>query len=101
MTMPDRIYERTEAGLKALDDSSSALRAETRWVLALVKTGTHADLVRSGMRHYPEQRVADMLAELESLGFIKSVPATSDHNLDFTGNFSLAELAAAAKKSRQ
>lgn len=99
--MPDRIYERTDAGLKALDDSGSTLRAETRGVLDLVKTGTHADLVRACMRHYPEQRVADALAELESLGFVKSVPATAEHDLDFTGNFSLAELAAAAKKPRQ
>jgi hypothetical protein len=101
MAMPDRIYERTEAGLKALDESSSVLRAETRWVLGLIKAGTHADMVRAGMRHYTEQRVAQVLAELESLGFVTSVPATSEHNLDFTGNFSLAELAAAAKKFRQ
>jgi hypothetical protein len=99
--MPDRIYERTEAGLKALNGSSSALRAESRWALGLVDTGTHADTVRAGMRHYPEQRVAEALAELESLGFIKSVPATSQHDLDFTGSFSLAELAAAAKKLRR
>jgi len=101
MTMPDRIYQRTEAGLKALDDSSSVLRPEARWALGLVKSGTHADTVRAGMRHYPEQRVVDVLADLESRGFIKSVPASAEHNLDFTGNFSLAELAAAAKKSRQ
>lgn len=101
MTMPDRIYERTEAGLKALEDSSSALRAETRRVLGLVKTGTHADMVRAGMRHYPDQRVAEALGELERLGFITSVLATSEHDLDFTGSFNLAELAAAAQKSRQ
>jgi hypothetical protein len=99
MTIPDRIYERTEAGLKALDDPSAALRAECRWVLGLVKTGTHTDMVRAGMRRYPDQRVAEVLAELESLGFIKSVPASSDSDLDFTGNFNLAELAAAMKKS--
>jgi hypothetical protein len=101
MTMPDRIYERTEAGLKALDDASPALRPETRWVLRLVTSGTHADLVRGRLRNYPDERIAEMLTELESLGFIQSVPATPDHNLDFTDSFSLAELAAAAKKSRQ
>jgi hypothetical protein len=85
--MPDRIYERTEAGMKALDDPGSALRAETRGVLGLVKTRTHSDLVRAGVRHYPVQRVAEALAELEKLGFIKSVPSTSEHDLDFTGGY--------------
>jgi hypothetical protein len=99
MAMPDRIYERTEAGMRALDDSSSALRAETRRVLGLVKTETHADTLRAGVRSYPERQVAEVLAELERLGFIKSVPATAHNDLDFTGSFSLAELAAAAKKS--
>ena len=97
MTMPDRIYERTEAGMKALEDPKSALRAETRGVLGVVKTRTHADLVRDGVRHYPVQRVAEALAELEKLGFVKSVPATSDHDLDFTGGYKPLGLAAAAK----
>ena len=87
MTIPDRIYERTAAGLKALLDPGSELRAETRAVLELVKSRTHADLVRSGTRSYPAQRVAEALAELEKLGFIKSSPATSDHDLDFTGGY--------------
>ena len=91
MTMPDRIYERTAVGTKALDDPRSALRAEIRGVLGLVKSRTHADLVRAGVRHYPVQRVAEALAELEKLGFIKSVPATSEHDLDFTGGFDPAE----------
>jgi hypothetical protein len=87
MTIPDRIYERTEAGLKALLDPDSALRAETRGVLGLVKTRTHADLVRVGTRNYPAQRISEALAELEKLGFIKSFPATSEHDLDFTGGY--------------
>jgi hypothetical protein len=93
--MPDRIYERTDAGMKALDDSSPVLGAETRGVLGLVKTRTHADVVRAGVRHYPVQRVAEILAELEKRGLVKSVPATSEHDLDFTGGFKPAGLAAA------
>jgi len=85
--MPDRIYERTEAGMKALDDPRSALRAELRGMLGLVKTRTHADLVRAAVRRFPARRVAEVLAELEKLGFVKSVPATAEHDLDFTGGF--------------
>jgi hypothetical protein len=96
----DRIYDRTEAGQKALDDSASTkLRAETRWMLGLVSAGTHAHEVRRGMRRYPDERIAELLTELEALGFIHSVAGGTHHNLDFTGSFSLAELAAAANKA--
>jgi hypothetical protein len=96
----DRIYDRTEAGQKALDDStSSKLRAETRWMLGLVSAGTHAHEIRRGMRRYPDERIAELLMELESLGLISSVQGSTHHNLDFTGSFSIAELAAAAKKA--
>ena len=100
MTMPDRIYERTEAGMKALEDPSSALRVEILEVLGMLKTRMHADLVRAGARRYPVQRVAEALAELEKLGFIKSVPATSAHDLDFTGSYAVPAFAAGQKSSR-
>jgi hypothetical protein len=96
----DRIYQRTDAGQQALTATSAALRAETNWVLGLIKTGTHADEVRHGLpRRYSDDRIAELLAELEGLGFIESVAATTEHNLDFTGTFSLADLSAAYKKS--
>jgi len=87
MTIPDRIYERTEAGLKALLDPGSALATEMRSVLSLVKTRTHADVVSAGTRNYPARRVSEALAELEKSGFIKSSPSTAEHDLDFTGGY--------------
>ena len=95
----DRIYNRTEAGQKGLDDlGNSKLRAETRWMLGLVSTETHAHEVRRGMRRYADERIAELLMELEALGFIHSVAGGTHHNLDFTGSFSIAELAAAAQR---
>ena len=88
----DRIYQRTEAGLRALDSSSSSLRAETRWLLGLIKVDTHAALLRAGMRRYPDQRIAELLDELEKQGYIESAAATREHDLDFTGTLSLAAL---------
>ena len=93
----DRIYDRTEAGLKALDGSSAALRAESSWLLGLITSGTHAETIRTGMRRYTDERIAELLTELEALQLVKSVAATKEHNLDFTGSFSLAELQAAAR----
>ena len=88
----DRIYQRTEAGLKALESSSPSLRAETRWLLGLIKADTHAALLRAGMRRYPDERIAELLDELEKQGFIESAAATREHDLDFTGTLSLAAL---------
>jgi hypothetical protein len=96
----DRIYQRTDSGHQALSVTSTALRAETSWVLGLIKTGTHADVVRHGMpRRYSDDRIAELLAELERLGFIESVAGTTESDLDFTGTFSLAALSAAYKST--
>jgi hypothetical protein len=97
----DRIYDRTDQGLKALDGSVTALRAESKWLLGLITSGTHAETIRTGMRRYTDERLAELLTELESLQLVKSVPATSAHNLDFTGSFSLAELSAANNAARK
>ena len=98
MANPDRIYERTAAGQKALEAGGSSLRAEMLWVLGLIKTKTHADEVRHGMpNRYSVDQIAELLSDLEKLGFIESVTATTEHNLDFTQNLSLAELSAAHK----
>ena len=93
----DRIYDRTEEGLKALDGSVAGLRAESKWLLGLITSGTHAETIRTGMRRYTDERIMELLTELEALQLVKSVAATSAHNLDFTGSFSLAELRAAAQ----
>jgi hypothetical protein len=91
----NRIYARTEAGLRALDSPGSGLRAETRWLLGLIKSETHGQAVRGGMRRYSDERILELLAELENLCFVESVAATSEHDLDFTDSLSLAALSAA------
>jgi hypothetical protein len=63
----------------------------------LINAETHADVAGAGMRGYTKNRIAELLAELENLGFVASAPATTQHDLDFTGTFSLAALAAAHK----
>ena len=92
----NRIYERTEAGMKALE-AAGGLRAESRWLLGLIKSDTHAETIRAGMRRYTDERIAELLTELEAMELVKSVAATKEHDLDFTGSFSLAELRAAAQ----
>lgn len=90
MAALDRIYERT--GLEAPADG---LRAESRWLLGLITSGTHAETIRAGMRRYSDERIAELLTELEALQLVRSVAAGAEHNLDFTGSLSLASLRAA------
>jgi hypothetical protein len=89
----NRIYEPTEAGVTALD--APGLRAESRWLLGLIKSGTHAETIRAGMRRYSDERIAELLTELEALQLVKSVTASAEHDLDFTGSLSLGALRAA------
>jgi len=89
MARLDRIYERTAA------DVPEALRAESRWLLGLISHGTHAETIRSGMGRYSDERIAELLTELEALQLVKSKAASADHDLDFTGSLSLAALSAA------
>ena len=84
---------------KALDGAAAGLRAESKWLLGLITSGTHAETIRTGMRRYTDERIMELLTELEALQLVKSVAASSEHDLDFTGSFSLAELRAAALKA--
>ena len=90
MAALNRIYERTERGVTALE--APGLRAESRWLLGLIKSGTHPDSIRCGMRRYSDERIMELLTELEALELVTSVAAKQEHDLDFTGSFSLAEL---------
>ena len=90
MAALDRIYERT--GLEA---PASSLRAESRWLLGLISSGTHAATIRAGMGRYSDERIGELLTELEALQLVKSTTATKEHDLDFTGSLSLSALRAA------
>ena len=95
MAALNRIYERTETGASALEAAASGLRAESRWLLGLIKSGTHAETIRAGMGRYSDERIAELLTELEALQLVKSVTASAEHDLDFTGSLSLGALRAA------
>ena len=90
MAALNRIYERT-----ALEAPAAGLRAESRWLLGLITSGTHAETIRAGMRRYSDERIAELLTELEALQLVRSVAASTEHDLDFTGSLSLAALRAA------
>jgi hypothetical protein len=90
MASLNRIYQRT-----GVDTPASGLRAESRWLLGLIGERTHAETIRAGMRRYSDERIAELLTELEALQLVKSVAAGADHDLDFTGSLSIAALKAA------
>ena len=96
----NRIYDRTAMGRSALENPASGLRAESRWLLGLIKSVTHAETIRAGMRRYSDERIMELLAELEALQLVTSVAAKSEHDLDFTGELSLATLRAAHNAGR-
>ena len=89
MAALNRIYERTAM------EAPAGLRAESRWLLGLITSGTHAETIRAGMRRYSDERIAELLTELEALQLVRSVAASTEHDLDFTGSLSLSALRAA------
>jgi hypothetical protein len=80
----ERIYTRTEAGLRAMENPGSGLAAEARWMLRLIQNQTHGEAIRAGMGRYSKERILGLLAELERQSLVESVAATSEHDLDFT-----------------
>src|SRR5205807_5083238 len=98
MSTTDRIYRRTEAGEKAWELRDPGLPAEQRRILGLINGETHSDLLQKRLRHYSAARILGSLAQLERQGLLHSVPGAVEHNLDFTGNFTAAELRGGEKK---
>src|SRR2546429_7967136 len=98
MSTADRIYQRTEAGEKAWESRDPGVPAEQRRILGLINGETHSDLLQNRLRHYSAARILGCLAQLERRGLLHSVPGAVEHNLDFTGNFTAAELRGEAKK---
>jgi hypothetical protein len=95
MSTSARIFRRTAAGSAAFGDQNSGLPAQYRRILRVMTAEIHSDVLRVLLRCYSETQLVDWLAELLTLGLIESVPDTAEHDLDFTGGFQVAELAAA------
>jgi hypothetical protein len=99
MTTTDRIYQRTDAGQRAWESHDPGLAPEQRRVLGLINGETHSDLLQSRLRHFSASQILDSLAQLEKRGLLHSVPGAVEHDLDFTGNFTVSELLGEQKKS--
>ena len=98
MPKADRIYRRTDEGVRAYENQSSGLPNHHRSILGLIESDTHSELIRTTLRRrYPEGKIFDWLDELQTLGFLESEPVTARHDLDFTGGFNISELRAMQK----
>jgi hypothetical protein len=101
MSTAGRIYQRTEAGEKAWESRDPGLPAEQRRILGLIIGETHSDLLQKRLSHYSAAKISDWLAQLERQGLLLSVPGAVEHNLDFTDNFTAAELRGEEKKGEE
>lgn len=96
-----RLYSLTDAGRKAWDTQDGRVPLECRRVLGLVGQDTEPrDLcARLGLS---ETAVTEILKEMEESGLVKSIGTGLDSsNLDFTDQFSLAEIQAAQQRARE
>lgn len=89
-----RLYTRTDAGRKAWDTQNSLVALDCRRVLGLVGQDTDPGDLRAKLG-WSESAVNDILEELEQGGLVTSVEtAPSNSELDFTGNFLIADIQA-------
>ena len=86
-----RLYRRTKAGITAWQLQDARVPLEYRRVLGAIDGDVHPDTLR-GRLPYSAAGLADLLEELVESGLLEAVNANESHDLDFTGNFSLAEL---------
>jgi hypothetical protein len=91
-----RLYRRTEAGKAAWQQQDARVPLEYRRVLGLIDSDTHPDNLRARFPRLSEDATARLLDELVERGFLEAVEAKEHHDLDFTNNFTLAELRKAA-----
>jgi len=84
----ERVYRRTDSGLKAWQSEDPNLSPEHRQILGLLRDDTHWDELRKLLRRHADYQ---RLAELEAEGLIVSVAAAKEHDLDFTGSFSFGK----------
>jgi hypothetical protein len=93
MESKERLYRPTKAGTAARDNPPRGLSLPCRRILGLLQGDTHFSVIRAGMGVCEEGQVAAWLAQLEKLGLVHSHAAGAVRDLDFTGEFSLADLA--------
>ena len=84
VSLRDRIYRRTTAGVQAWESPGSGLSLPFRRILSLLEGDTHFSVVQSGMGTPRAEQIAYWLDQLQKLGFVESSGATADSDLDFT-----------------
>ncbi len=92
MPFHQRIYRLTDAGASAAAEPPRGMSLPCRRILGLLQGDTHFSVIRAGMGMCEERQVAGWLAQLEELGLVQAEIGGAERDLDFTGNFSLAEL---------
>lgn len=85
-----RIYRLTQAGASARGKGGGGLEQHLRKVLQVIQGDTHVDVIRGFLRHYPNEKLEEWLAQLEASGLVRSTTADETHDLDFTSSFTLA-----------
>lgn len=77
----ERIYRRTEIGRKAFQDGDARLLPEHQRILGLLECDTHSDELRKVLRRQADYQ---RLLELEAEGYVSSIAAQPESDLDFT-----------------
>jgi hypothetical protein len=80
----ERIYRRSETGRKAFADGDPQLSPEHQRILGLLECDTHWDEIRKVLRRHADYQ---RLSELEAEGYVVSLAAEPESDLDFTGSF--------------
>jgi hypothetical protein len=90
-----RLYRRTKAGISAWQLQDASVPLEYRRVLGAIDGDIHPDTLR-GRLPFSAAGLADLLDELVEKGLLEAVEAAETHDLDFTGNFNVADFRKAA-----
>lgn len=96
-----RLYNLTDAGRKAWDAQSDRVPIDYRRVLGFIGRDTELRELCAKLG-WSEAAVEEILKELEEGGLVKSLGAgSSADELDFTGNFLVADIQAAQQRMRE
>lgn len=96
-----RLYSLTDAGRKVWDTQNGQVPLDYRRVLGFVGRDTDPLELRTKFG-WSEAAVEEILKALEEAGLVKSVGAgLSVDELDFTGNFHIADIQAAQQRTRE
>ena len=92
-----RLYRRTKAGTVAWQGQDASVPLDYRRVLGVIEGDMHPDSFRARLP-FTESGLQALLEDLVEDGYLEAVDAAESHDLDFTGNFSLADLRKAAAR---